>query len=105
MTSSDEADDKVREDCCPGKPFVTFRLEVGWHYDASTFSQQWCNDNILMPTDFRIYKKSNNNNLSVALLNDVEPTSGTKPVSSGCDALASADLLQLLMYDCSRTCH
>lgn len=25
---SDEADDKVKEDCCPGKPFTTFREEV-----------------------------------------------------------------------------
>ena len=25
---SDEGDDKVKEDCCPGKPFTTFREEV-----------------------------------------------------------------------------
>jgi hypothetical protein len=26
---SEEADgDKVKDDCCPGKPFITFRTEV-----------------------------------------------------------------------------
>ena len=30
---SDEAEgEKVKEDCCPGKPFVTFRTEVNMNF-------------------------------------------------------------------------
>ena len=28
VMSSDNADDKVKEDCCPGQPFITFMNEV-----------------------------------------------------------------------------
>ena len=26
---SEEADDKIREECCPGKPFAVYQAEVG----------------------------------------------------------------------------
>ena len=26
---SDDAEEKVQQECCPGKPFITFRTEVG----------------------------------------------------------------------------
>ena len=28
VKTADSADDKVKEDCCPGKPFITFYTEV-----------------------------------------------------------------------------
>ena len=29
MKYADEADDKIKEECCPGKPYIVYLTEVG----------------------------------------------------------------------------
>ena len=32
MKYSEEAEDKIKAECCPGKPFIVYRLEVKMNY-------------------------------------------------------------------------